>query len=655
MRSLVAVLGAALLAIPLWAADEVIDDFEGGVAAWKSTMYYGQVEKCTAAGGKGVGDSGALQVDYEFGSEGTNHIIYFRDVDLDLSWHEGIEFGIKGSGDRVMIFLFVWDSQGRFRNYGPHGTNRDFHTGHAEWTTCRMSFDLDRSVQGGETDLGDVKRIGFMLNANGVQRGTVWFDNLVARDVSGSIELSFATFSPNGDGVRDVAEIVLHAPRDTKLTVEVAAATGERVATLANELAPERRRVDLSWDGRAEGKVLPDGEYAVKARFEGAETVSAEARLVIDTSHKWPAVEYDIEPFFPIGVWFEGAPGLSGCPADPAGARKYYDRCFADLAAHGFNAAAVPNCPEALWEPLLQSAEEHGIKIVLEVGPLVGLVSQEAPADEGAAYEKARYVYDKIGKYDSLLRYQIRDEPPPEMVPNWLLARRIMAALDPQRPVFSCFCHPPSLARVTDRVALPEAVVDIYPHRGGTPPQSLGGFLGAFETFEASAKKNPMWLVLQAFAVPNPKSWRYPSAEELRAVTYLSLAGGAKGIFYFIYQYMPEYLWGMVDIEGRPRPIYEPCSTLAKELQKLAPLILSLRPAKPPPAAEGDVRVGSFVGEGERPVLIVASTRPDAEVTARVAIEGKWGDAISGETFAAADGTLIVPLAAGAGRVLVRR
>jgi len=55
------------------------------------------------------------------------------------------------------------------------------------------------------------------------------------------------------------------------------------------------------------------------------------------------------------------------------------------------------------------------------------------------------------------------------------------------------------------------------------------------------------------------------------------------------------------------------------------------------------------------PVLIVASTRPDIAVTARVDVTGNWQDALSGEVFAATNGTLIVPLSPGDGRVLVKQ
>jgi len=371
-----------------------------------------------------------------------------------------------------------------------------------------------------------------------------------------------------------------------------------------------------------------------------------------------PGVKQQAKPWFPVGVWFEGNPDWGGYPSDRAGAKSYYDRCFADLAAHGFNAATVPNCPELLWPTLLHSAQGHGVRIVLEIGELARLVSRPEPVSESEADAAAKSVFARIGRYESLARYQIRDEPPPEMMPNWLLVRRVLANVDPKRPAFSCFNHPASLARAGEQANLSEAVFDIYPHGVNTPPQSLGGFIPALDRFKSAARDLPLWPVLQSFAKPD--AWRYPSAQELRAVTYLSLAAGAKGIFYFLYQTMPnhpERLQGLVDADGNPTPIYGPATLLARELGKLAPLLLSLKPAQPPDEVEGEARVGSFVEAEGRSVLIVASVRPDRAVTAVVSVgrAGVWRDALSGENFEPATGRLNIPLAPGGGRVLVQR
>lgn len=366
-------------------------------------------------------------------------------------------------------------------------------------------------------------------------------------------------------------------------------------------------------------------------------------------------VSSTVKQYFPVGTWFEGRPDWAGSPADPDGAKSYYDRCFADLAAHGFNTVAVPNCPEDLWEVLLKSADAHGIKVILEVKPLVDLVKPE-PVSKNEVRDAVKAVVDRIGSYKSLVRYQIRDEPPMSMVPNWLMVQRELALADPSRPAFSCFCHQDSLARIVEQTKLSEAVFDIYPQGLTLPQQSLGNFLPALDGYKAAARGGNMWAVLQSFAKPN--DWRYPTPEELRAMTYLSLAAGVKGIFYFLYQSMPDHpekLEGLIDPQGQPTPMYAPTAKLVEELNKLSPLVMSLVPTGVQPEVEGDTRAGSFADNVGRRILIVASTTPGEATMANVKVvpDGSWRDELTEDIFHSTDGTLELPLAPGCGRVLV--
>ena len=374
---------------------------------------------------------------------------------------------------------------------------------------------------------------------------------------------------------------------------------------------------------------------------------------------KFAKLKYKNKPFFPIGAWFEGRPSWASSPGDPAKAKPYYDRSFADLAAHGFNTVAVPNCPEELWETLLQSAQRNGIKVVLEILPLSDLISKPEPVNESEVRAIVKRVVGKIGKYDSLLRYQIKDEPPKETVPNWLTVQRILAAADPKRPAFSCFCNADSLASVTRQTNLSEAVFDIYPLSVKVPSENLGKFVASLDNFKSAAQGNTSWAVLQAFA--KPESWRYPSPGELRAMTWLSLASGVKGIFFFIYQTLPDHpekLQGLVNAQGAPTHLYTVSSSLAREMGHLAPLLLSLKTAPAQASLEaGSARLGSFVDKQGRPVLIIANSQPDAAVRARLKLaspDTAWTDLTQGVTLTPKDGLLELTLGPGCGRILVR-
>lgn len=278
----------------------------------------------------------------------------------------------------------------------------------------------------------------------------------------------------------------------------------------------------------------------------------------------------------------------------------------------------MPNCPSELWETLLRSAERHKIRVVLEIGPLVGLVSREEAVDEKTIEQVAAPIVKRLSGYRSLLRYQIRDEPPPHMVPNWVAVQRVLAALDPRHPAFSCCCWAGSVPSLRQATTLSEAVFDIYPFVETVPTGETGKFYPALRSFCEAAGDLPKWAVLQAFAKPGV--WRYPTPEELRCTVYSALAAGAKGIFFFIYQTMPnhpEKLEGLIDPDGRPRPIYREVERLARELHKLAPTLLRLTPIGPTrwPGETGlPVIFGDFQDDKGRTYLVLANGKPAASV-----------------------------------------
>ncbi len=385
-------------------------------------------------------------------------------------------------------------------------------------------------------------------------------------------------------------------------------------------------------------------------------------------------------PFFPIGVWFEGKPAWSSYPETPTGARAYYDRCFSDLTGIGFNVAVVPNCPEELWDELLQSAQEAGLRIILEIGSLVSLISQPGPIEESVVRTEVTRVYRKIGGYPSLFRYQIRDEPEERMISNWIRVTQILREIDPTRGGFSCFCHAEFIPGAGGNFAMTEATFDLYPHFIDVPRQSLGNFVTALYLFMKAAGTLPKWAVLQSFA--KPEWWRYPTAEELRAVTFLSLAAGVKGLFYFIYQSMPnhpEQLRGLVESDSRPTEIYHEVRSLVRELGKISTVAADLEPLAAsemssfkirtcsfqeqgqeifiPNAIKGDVEAEIYRDRDRNRVVILASRRPDRPIRVQL-FESEsrgWKDVLTGEVFHPENGSVKVTLGPGCGMLLSNR
>ncbi|MBC7286635.1 MAG: hypothetical protein H5T86_01030 [Armatimonadetes bacterium] len=293
---------AGLAVCVMFAQPPVIEDFETGIEAWTPTMRYGQTENCVAREGEGTGGGKALEVDYDFRATGTNHIVFQRPVELDLSFADGLSFKIRGDGDPVNVFLFVFDSQGRFRNYGPHGTNPDFTTAHADWHEARVLFDRDRSCQGGDADLSDIRRIGFMLNG-GPAKGRAFFDDVKVIPPTENLKISPASITPNGDGLNDTLTVKARpARRGQPVKIEILGEGGRVLRQLLPRTPAERSPIVLEWDGRADTGAFADaGRYTVRATFDaaGGDSVVREGSVEIDVRPPWPPIKYNAEPFFP--------------------------------------------------------------------------------------------------------------------------------------------------------------------------------------------------------------------------------------------------------------------------------------------------------------------------------------------------------------------
>lgn len=90
-------------------------------------------------------------------------------------------------------------------------------------------------------------------------------------------------FSPDGDGRRDIARISVRVRDPSDILIEVRQGE-ELVTTLVDRrrVAPGWLRV--AWDGRdAEGRVVPDGTYALKLRaHSGRKQFNTSRRIVVD-------------------------------------------------------------------------------------------------------------------------------------------------------------------------------------------------------------------------------------------------------------------------------------------------------------------------------------------------------------------------------------
>ncbi|HQK94279.1 MAG TPA: hypothetical protein PLD23_12280 [Armatimonadota bacterium] len=176
--------------------------------------------------------------------------------------------------------------------------------------------------------------------------------------------------------------------------------------------------------------------------------------------------------------------------------------------------------------------------------------------------------------HPALLAYYLADEPElgwakPE---NTTEAYRRIKELDPYHPVTMVFCQSGAAAEYADGMDL--IMTDPYPIPNG-PITQVVDFCERIRTDTLDVK--PLWLVPQAFG--GGEWWaREPSRQEERAMVYLGLVHGVRGVQFFVRR--PPV--------GNPTSpdLWSECRRLALEIGQLTPALASDEQA---PVARCDV------------------------------------------------------------------
>jgi len=431
------------------------------------------------------------------------------------------------------------------------------------------------------------------------------------------------TITPNGDGVNDVMKISFSYPPGELggVLIDIVDATGTPVYSFVGKAQTDG---ELTWDGKYEtGGAMANGEYRVSALGQSKRReVVVERMVTVKNSVPWPAQRNVVKGLFPIGIWYDGRveginvpEGCTDVPQDLKEAEKYYEKTFTDIKDYGLEIVVIPNTPPAYRETLLEVASRVGVRVVLEIAELAwpefgGRFSIRHPdmeRDELELFKELKRIVRPLQRYDSLLCYQLIDEPPASLFDNWRMVSRLLAGADPKRASFSCLNNERECSKAR-RLGMQMLVFDRYPLRVQSAPgeYDFRAFITLLDTLKAAAADRPYWMVLQAFA--SPAGMRYPTPAELRLMTYLSLAHNAKGIFYFLYnsKTQNERLNGLVDVDLNPAPLFDEVGKLARELKALAPVLLSLAPMENTVSGEGaDIDVQMFIDdEGVRYVFM---------------------------------------------------
>lgn len=249
-------------------------------------------------------------------------------------------------------------------------------------------------------------------------------------------------------------------------------------------------------------------------------------------------------PFFPIGIYSVNPPSA-----------------FKEIKEAGFNTVHTYEFRHDYLKTYIDHAEKLGLKVLVFPGDRI-----EMPKFN---IQNVKETVKSHKESSTVLAWYLSDEPDggisPERVKD---IKELIHELDPFHPTSVVIAN---RRKVKDYAETADIImVDPYP----VPRKPLIDVAQAVDMArKAVGDKKPVWAVLQAFGYQNEKNkgwgWkREPTYQEMRAMTYLAIAQGAKGIFYYTY-HGSQYF-----IKESPRH-WENLKAIVGELTLIYPLLIS--------------------------------------------------------------------------------
>jgi len=283
--------------------------------------------------------------------------------------------------------------------------------------------------------------------------------------------------------------------------------------------------------------------------------------LLVDYDPGEPAV---LRQFFPFGVY-------SG-PPDSSSKYQYFHRQTFGLMARNhlnFFKAGAPHRRQGRWlteptkrvQPIVAAARETGIRVNLRMRRCAAMFEEHGAK---AIIDWAAPIVQEIAESPEVLGYDVGDELPLAALHNVAAAVAVLRQMDAKRPSVLCFWDPASVRAYDPYV--PVNASDIYPLQDGSDRTAAYMYEWCRRIARDTDNKRH-WIILQSFgAAPWRKRRGYivPSVEQLRLMTWASLAGGARGIIYYSFSYDRYKM--IADQWGNPNELFREIARLGEEI-----------------------------------------------------------------------------------------
>jgi hypothetical protein len=445
--------------------------------------------------------------------------------------------------------------------------------------------------------------------------GRIWFDDLELQKVAAAPPLTLMperqAILPNADPAFKLSLRLLPTPKDDSLPAvkfDLTAAGGKTVPLEANlkPTAPGAFEASLALPA------AKPGEYIIGARLEGNDHVAV-ARVFVPLEKRKPkflsddgAILVDGQPVLPVGIYHVGT-------AD-----------YPELARRGFN--CVQGIATTELTQFGQSLDAAGSSRLWVDVPLY------AGAQVGRNLQNSLAKLKQFHRHPAVLNWKIIDEPDirPEIMDEVPGVYAALKEVDPDHPLLLTLCQPDQYAYWVNFAD----IVQIDPYPIPDKPLTMVSDM-AREVRKHMQPWQNLTVVLQAGWIADPMN--QPTFAQARAMLYLALISGAKGIFWYSFR---DPGW-----ELSRTPLWERFREINEETTRLsAPILRGTRVEGIDVEADANLRWTARAVDGRVYVLLANPVQKPITATITLPQEGKLS-LLSGEKVELKDGKVTLEIA----------
>ena len=453
---------------------------------------------------------------------------------------------------------------------------------------------------------------------------------VVSAEPVDALKLTRGVVCPGGNLGLDSVTARWSLAADSDAGLELCTKAGRPLATWQKP-APTQAGVHIS---SMPATPVPTGNYIVRLtlRRPGQPAKLLTAPLHVETGLVWRPAPNHMGERFPLGVWYfweDDASYINRITTDLKAVAAYYEKTTADLASIGVNTIVGNWTPRDHRRLLLDAAQRHNLKVIVHLDEVNGFIGSPERLKNEDFITAIREAVKTARDHPATLGYYLVDEPSqdPETARNIELAKKVVEALDPVHPGFSCLLG--DYAALYKQVGYQVLLVDIYPvYSARLQGDVLKGYIGAVDRAREVAAGKPMWVIPQCFGFGKPEVHGIPAPNEVSLMVWEAIAHGAKGIVYFIYQsttgIQGEWLQGIVDMKLNPMDHrHNEVRALDAAVKAVAPTVLGLA-HKPNDFATTDaalIDLQAFADKAGMRYLCVVNQNTQTETRVRLTLK----------------------------------